>query len=251
MYETLLVNGVDLATFGCFQVLDGLYATAVPRGDDLTIPGMVGEIWTDKPYGAGSIDIGMILSGTTTTEWNDQYRALKTLIQPGTLLTLERHMSYTTGNEQHTATATCAAGISPTVSLMKFGKLTIQFKILSGVWYGTSPVTLISSTAGPFDVTVTGVGEAATHKVQISMTPGCQIFSLEGTLSGNNPIADETTPIDIDVLNYTGTQSGLDVSSALAWSGRYMFRVVPGANRVIFSVGGSGAASVSYYPAYL
>lgn len=246
-YEALLVNGVDLATFGCVQLLDGIWEVSLPRGDDLTIPGLDGEIWTDKPYGAGTVDIGLILSGTTTTDFNDQYRALKILIQPGSLLTLSRHLSYTTGNEVHTANATFASGLSPTVTFLRFGKTTITFKLLDGVWYDTSTYSFSVSPGG--SVTVTGVGETRTHKMTITMAPLSAITNVTtGHTLSFAKTGDDSTTISVDVMNISAHQGGNDVTQFMEWNMRYPFRIIPGAQSLLYA--GAGSASGTYTPAY-
>lgn len=256
MWDTLLVDGTDLSTIvSCVQTLDGNYNAAVARGDDITIPGVDGEIFTDKPYGAGTVDYGLVFAGDTTAEFNDQYRVLKTLIRPGKQLTLTRRVSYSTGNESHTAVATYASGLTMSPQLMRFGKVAVSFKILSGVWYAASPTTV--SVGSGFSTTLAAAGETRTHKMTITVPGGSSItnstngFTLSLDMSsivysgGTAP----TDPVTINVLNMTATQDGNDVSNCMTWNQRYPMRLEPG-NNTIFP-GAGITASFSYYPAYL
>lgn len=139
MYETLIVDTVDLSDIvTCITVLDGMYTTPTTRSDNLVIPGVDGETWLDKPIATNVIELGLILVGNTTTEFNDAFRLLRKRVPPGKLLHLERRMSYTTGNESHQATGEFASGLAPTLQLMRFGRTTLGLRIHSGLWYDTS-----------------------------------------------------------------------------------------------------------------
>lgn len=259
----LFVDGTNLATVvTAVQVIDGLYAAASSRGDDLTIPGLDGELWTDKPYGSGSIDIGLVLAAPSTTLFNDQYRTLKRLIRPGKKLQLTRQLTYSTGTESHVADATYTSGLGPTVSLMKFGKTTLSLKILSGLWYNPNTFSFSFTNAGTtFNETH---GETRTNKISMIMAPNSTVTNVTTghTVSlliddvfldpdtGYPSGIDGTSPVTVDVINMTATQGSADVSAALSWNLKYPMQLDPGNNVFTYDTAAS-TVSVTYYPAYL
>jgi hypothetical protein len=244
VYETLIIDGTDLATVvSCLQSLDGLYAVGSPRDNNLVIPGVDGETYVPKPYAAGVIGFGVVLAGSSTAELNDSFRALKTLIQPGKRLSLERHLSYTAGNEAHVAYGEWASGLDATVSLMRFGRVTFSLKVLNGLWYSDTPETVSLA----LTTTVAAKGEARTHAITLTVDGGT---TTTNTTTGHavSTSAASGTPVVIDVLNMTATQGGTDVSGTLTWNKAYPFQLMPG-NNVIVS--GSSGSTLSYIAAYL
>lgn len=238
-YETLLINGVNLASYvSCIQSLDGLYTIGTPRGENVVIPGVDGEIYVDKSFQAGVIELGIFLAGSTTTQFNDNFRALKRLVQPGQRLNLTRRMSFSTGAEDHVASGEYASGLAPELRFMRFGRTSLGLRIHDGLWYGTGTQTITSSG------TVNVLGDIRTHRMTITMP---NYGTVTNTTTGHTiTTAASGGNVLVDVENMTATQNGNSVSHLMTWNKRYPMRLAPGANT--FS---GSAVSITYTPAYL
>lgn len=243
MYETLIIDGIDVATIvSCVQSIDGLYNVGASRGDNIVFPGVDGETWVDKPFATGTVDLGVVLAGTNTTQFNDSYRALKKLVKPGRRVSLERRMSFSTGNESHYAIGEYAAGLAPTISVARFGKTTLSMKLLDGVWY-SGATTQLSFPAGTYVPHVEG--DTRTHRIMLTMPPWSFIYNATtghrldiGPHPGGN--------VTVDVVNMTATQDGNDVSFLLSWNQTYPLQLVAGDNQLTTN----GGFTLSYYQAF-
>lgn len=244
LYETILVDGVNLADIiTCITSLDGIYATPETRGENVVFPGVDGEMWVDKPIATNIQEFGISLVGNATMAFNDSYRLLRKLVPPGKLLNLQRRMSYSTGNETHTAIGEFAGGLAPTMGIMRFGRTTLALKIHSGVWYSTDTYT-INTTGGTDNVVVQG--EARTHRMTITMPAGGTLNNTTNGFTVSNTLAGGGASVIVDVENFTATQSAVDVSYSLVWSKKYPMRLQAGANQFTGS-----ASTIVYYAGYL
>lgn len=141
MYETIIIDGFDLTdAVTCITSLDGIYQTPQVRGDNVVFPGVDGETWVDKPVAVNVIELGIVLKGDTTADFNDGYRALRKRVAPGKFLNLQRRMSYTAGNETHVATGEYASGLNPTMQLLRFGKTTLGLRVHDGLWHSDNDI---------------------------------------------------------------------------------------------------------------
>lgn len=241
MYETLRVNGVDLSTVvDCVTSLDGLYHVGNVRSDNVVFPGVDGEKFVDRPFASNVIELGLVLKGDTVTGFNDSFRALKKLMQPGVELFLERLMSFSTGNETHVASGELVSGLNPTMQLMRFGKTTIGLKLLDGLWYASAPQTFIAAAGDTVDIS----GEARTHRMTVVVAPGTTLTNATTghTIQNGVPVG---ANVVIDVESLTATQGANDVTNAVTWTGRYPMRLVPGPNTFT----GTGC-TITYTAAY-
>ena len=245
MYETLIINGRDVRDY-CVDitVIDGLYSMAVARGDNIVIPGVDGEIKTDKPYQTNVVELGLILKGNTTAEFNTALRALRSICPPNHLLSLERRMSFTTGNESHYALGEYTSGLSPTIQLARFGRTTLGVKVLEGVWHGNTDICVNVNNSS---MNVAGDGD--THRLTVTLPA---VSSLTNTTTGHTmtmavPTDIGSGSVTVDVEACVATLGTTDVSNYLSWGAtRYAMRLTPGTNAFTGS-----AATVCYKPAYL
>jgi hypothetical protein len=243
MYETLLIDGVDLTSVvRCVQSIDGLYVVTGARGDNVVFPGVDGETWVDKPRGTGTVDLGILLAGNTTTEFNDSYRALVRLVKPGRRVNLERRMSYSSGNESHYSIGEYASGLAPTLNLARIGRTTLSMKILDGVWYAGSTTELVVPIG---NYTADVAGDDLTHRMTITMAAGGYV---QNTTTGHrlDVAANTGGNVVIDVVNMTATQDGNDVSYLQTFNQRYPFQLVPGDN----DLDSDNGFTIDYYQAY-
>lgn len=241
MFEAIIINDVDLASVAsCVTSLDGLYQSGTPRGDNLIVPGVDGELYVDKAYQANVIELGIFLAGSTTAELNSAFRTLKRLVQPGRQLHLQRRMSFVEGDETHEAFGEYVSGLNPTVQLMRFGRTTLGLRILGGLWYATAPVTVSTSTGS-----VDALGETRTHRMLVTMPPGTTVTNTTTGHTMTNT-AGAGSNVVVDVENLTATQDGVDVSSTLTFNRRYPMRLVPGVQSFT-----GATVDIQYYPAYL
>lgn len=246
MYETVLFDGTDIKTSGVqlLRVWEGALATPVLRGDDLTVVDADGATSPDdRPFDAFLLNLGLTLRGGTPTGFNDLYRTLRRLVKVDSTVTLTRRMSYTSGNEEHTATARYDSGLAPSMIGMVEGDFTLAMKVLDGLWHGPAATV----TTG----TVTVLGDVRTRRMTITFTGGTNpaytnattgdVLTWTGAVGG--------TPVVVNVEAMTATRGGTDVSGALSWTRTFPMTFKAGAN--VLSLTGGGSVSTSYSPAYL
>lgn len=255
--DTVLVDGVDLASAGrIIKVWEGVHETAPLRGDLITIPGRDGLIDADRPFGALPFSLGLLIRGGApdVTGFNDAWRALKAIVKPDRLVTLTRRLSFSTGNEDHTAPARLLGNIPPSQQTPADYRIVLTWLLLSGFWEG--PATTLASTPRSATTAVTAVGDVRSRHMTITLSGSTGgLIELEnhtnGTLLSYNA---ETSSHDvvIDVLNQRATQNGTDVSEHLNWTSTQAFQLEAGSNSIEFSGGSSGSTvAVSYRPAWL
>ena len=242
MYETLIINGYDLAHYvTCIQSLDGLYNMGTPRGDNIVFPGVDGETWVDKPFQTGTVELGLFLRGNTVADFNEILRALRKIVSPGQKVTMQRRLSYNSGGETHTTQGEFAGGLNPTLQFQRFGRVTLTMKVLDGLWYANSAASVGIPNGGTLSI----AGETRTHRMTIEMPPGTTISNAtNGHTISNTAAAGGMVSIDVETM--VATQDGVDVSHTLGWNKRFPMRLEPGSN--YFS---GSTANLSYSAAYL
>lgn len=242
--DTLLIDGTDLAAAArIVQVWEGVHVTPGNRGSGLVIPDRDGMVDFDRPFGANTLSLGLLLRGSSdVTGFNDAYRTLRRLVKPGRQVTLTRRQSFTTGTEDHTAAARYLDGLNPTLLTPADGKMVLNFTILDGLWYGAS------QSIGTGAVTV--LGDVRTHRMTVTLTGSGSTTVLSNSANGMTftYTGSKSTAVVIDVEAMTATQGVTDVSANLSWNGIFPFRLEPGAQTLSVS---TGSAAISYRPAYL
>jgi hypothetical protein len=236
-WETILVDGVDISSAArIIQVWDGAHTSADLRGGDLVVPGRDGVVAADRPFDVATLSIGMQVRGSSLlTGFNDELRTLVGICKPGRTVTLSRRMSYSAGNETHTATGRYLSGLTPSLATPALGKLVVNFAVLSGVWHGSS----VSVSPG----TVTIAGEVRTKKITLTL-PGAG--TLTNSTTGVSVTVTAAATLDVEAGTSTGTLSDVVASGDPlgAW-----FTLVPGSNTITWS--GAGTPTIAYRPAYL
>lgn len=237
-WETLLVDGVDVTTIGArvIRSWDDMLTSPRDRGDPLILPGRDGAQDTQRAFDPVVATVGLQLrSDSILTGLNDMLRALRGICKPGQLVTLTRRLSYSSGNETHTAPGRYLSGLTPTLVTPKVARLDVSFTVLSGLWYGAA-VTITPGTR-------TIAGEVRTRRMTLDL-PGAG--TLTNSTLGVSVTVTAAAVLDVDAETSTG--SVLDVASSGdpldAW-----FALAPGSNVITWS--GSGVPDIDYQPAYL
>lgn len=245
MYDTILFDGTDIKVAGVrwIEAWDGALVAAGLRGDNVQIPNVDGEDWVAKPFDAYALGIGLVLTTAAIQNFNDAYRTLKRLVKPDGTVTLTRQLSYSTGNESHTALAEYVSGLEPALTGLGTGRMVLTMKILEGLWYG-SAVTIGTGAS-------TIAGDVRTRRMTVTFTSGTnptltnsttgETLTWTGSPGGGGVV--------IDVEARTAMQGVTDVSSALSWSGDFPMTLHAGSQTLALS--GGGSVSVAYQPAYL
>lgn len=246
--DTILIDGTDLATTGrIVQQWEGVHTTPASRGSGQTLDGRDGVLDdTDRPFEPGILSLGLMLRGSSdVTGFNDAYRTLKRLVKPGSKVTLTRRLSFTTGNEDHTAQARYVSGLEPTMVTPADGKMVLIFSILDGLWYGPAATfTVASSGMEPHSL----AGDVRTRRMTITLSGSGTSTNLVGPAGSLHYEGSKSTPVIIDVEAMTATQGGVDVSANLTWTGAFPFTLQAGYQLLLLS---TGSASITYQPAYL
>jgi hypothetical protein len=253
LYDTTLVDGVDMATLGCLAApYEAPYTSAPERGDLSTYSGVDGVRDFDLPLDVGLYAVNVSLSQQCQADgsWkglNDAFRALRLACKPGRRVTLTRRMEFTTGQEEHTASARLL-DLVPTRPDPEVMECLVEFRLLDGCFFGASEVVAAFSSSSP-----SVKGHYRTLRITATLSSGAASPTVENTLNdysfsyvGSVP----TGGVSIDVLNRRATKvsDSSDVSGNLRWAKSHPFRLEPGANPITVS---SGTVAFSYQPAYL
>ena len=243
IYDTVLIDSTDVQTSTrVIDNRDGSYLGPEGRGDLLTYPGRDGNTNTDQPFGPFVFPFGVLLTGSSFTGLNDEYRLLRQLCKPGRTVTLTKRMAYTAGNEAYTATAKLLR-ITPNRRSPVTMRALVEFTVLDGLWYGSSATVSTGS--------VSVLGDVRTQRMVVTLSgAGTGAHTLTNSTNGwaLTYTGSVATAVDIDVLAQTATQGASDVSGNLTWTRAMPFRLDPGTNSLSLS---AGSASIAYYPAYL
>lgn len=237
-WETVLVDGEDISALGArvIRVWDGAHTDAPEVGDALDIPGRDGVQEVARTFDATVLTLGLKLrADVLLTGYNDLKRALVMLCKPGQQITLTRRLSFSTGNEEHTAPGRYLSGLTPTLATPAIGMHTLSFMVLSGVWFGTQ----VSTTPSPTRLIA---GEVPPRRITLTL-PG------SGTLENNTTGASVTVTgaHTLDVENHTTNGALANVTASGDPLGAW-FNLRPGVNDLSWS--GSGTPTIAYYPAY-
>lgn len=256
LYDTLIVNGTDLATMGCVAApYEFPYTSPPQRGDLPQYDGFDGVSYLDQPYDVGLVPLTIVLSpacsglaGGSWTTLNDAFRALRLLCRPDRPSTLVRRMEFSSGQESHTAAAKLLdivpARPSPTVM-----ECLVEFTLLDGCWFG--PTESIGSFA------VSGVptvkGDVRTLRILATLSAGAVNPVITNVTNDYTFRYVGTVPVGgviVDTLNRRATKvsDSSDLSANLRWSKAHPFRLEAGANTITIS---SGSLAMTYSPAYL
>lgn len=250
LWDTFLINGTDIASLArIVEQWDGARQAGARRGANLTLPGVAGEVFVPKVRAVPTVTLGLALlacdptTGVTpaaeadqVAQFNANLRSLLRLVDASTTvpLTVTRRMSLPGGaTESHEAQAELGAPMAPTLLAgARAARLTLELRILDGVWYAAGDSTA-SVTAGA-TTTVTSAGDTRTNRITATFSAGPSV--LTNTTNGTSLAV--THPGDTvvqELWSYWGVASG-------------SFALDRGANAVTVD---TGSVVLTYREAYL
>lgn len=238
-----LLDGTDLENFA--RTIATLTSDLPIIGADDQVPYRPGGVFRRRTAGIGDVQLGLVIGGEdgsggdTVQQFLTNWKTLTSLVwNLDATHTLTRNRTLASGVEASSAQATLNALPQQTMQGAKACTTVLDFSLLDGYFYGTTDVTI--SSPG----TVTVQGDARTARMTVTMAAG----TLTNTTTGAILVYSGSGTATIDVLNWTATSGGFDVSSELSWpqAGHdYWFDLAPGSNVL------TGTASIAYRPAYL
>jgi hypothetical protein len=134
--DTVLINGtavdadsrIQVTSFGDFHK-DGPY-----RGENLTIPGMPGQVSFAKVRDSYVMDLPIAIIGASRDDFLDALNDLRTLIGADNLVTLTRRLTSGGSSVDTTCTAEYLANQSVDLLNSQTGRTTLSFLNLDGGW---------------------------------------------------------------------------------------------------------------------
>jgi hypothetical protein len=134
--DTLLINGTAVDADPRIQVegFGDFHKDAPYRGENLTIPGMPGQVSFAKVRDAYVMDLPIAIIGASRDDFIDALNDLRTLIGADNLVTLTRRLTSGGGQVDTTCDAEYLAGQEFGLLNSDTGKTTLSFLNLSGGW---------------------------------------------------------------------------------------------------------------------
>lgn len=247
-WDTTLVDGLDLKEYADISgdTYGSVFEVVSPRGDLPEFLGVDGSPeHIDRPAPAKIVAYDLTMLGADLTEQNDSWRALQALCRPYKQVTLTRRVSYTAGNESHTAEATLHRML-PSYQGPWVTRAVVEFQLMRGMWFGGEETVEAGGTVGI-------LGTARTERMTVTLSAGAATPGVGNLTNGYAFAYNATVPaggvlVDVEARTATGITGSVDLSRYLIWNKRSPFRLEPGANELTVS---SGDATIEYLPAYL
>lgn len=134
-WETLLVDGVDIATWAGITDAEGLLSISEADGDLIEYDHVDGGTWQAGPTKPYTFDVQVVMNSNTIGDQVSELEALRTACKVGTVVTLTRRL--TVGAAQ--VSDTCTAVITNVVVNWQFKKVNelralLVIQSLSGKW---------------------------------------------------------------------------------------------------------------------
>lgn len=242
----LLFSGTDLSSLCVVEDLDDFFSASDLRGDLAEYPGISGATGILRPTSSKLASGQATVSEDTHAAADTAVSAVKALFKVGQSQTLTRRKVTASGNLDVTQTVIFRQPAERWLGDGRACTILFNAELLDGLWY-SSAVT-ISSAAGTQSV----AGEAPTRKMTLTLDAGAA-RTVANSTNGFSFTFGTTVPsggVTVDVVNRTATAvtGGADLSAYLSWAKVAPFQLEAGSNVLTVS---SGAASISYQPAYL
>jgi hypothetical protein len=133
-YEDLLIGGTSLKTYGKITDFSGILASGPLRGENVTYPGLAGDVFVPKVRGAYVFTVPMVLYGSLATI-NTALDNLRTLLNSSSAaLAMTRHRTTGAGNVSETASGEFVGGLEPGLVGLTAGRISLDIVNLSGAW---------------------------------------------------------------------------------------------------------------------
>ena len=134
-WETVLVDGVDLATIATIEDMAGVMASAPTSGEPITIPGREGAIFVPGEYESYSFDVPLAILGDTRGEQNANLATLLALVDTRAApVTVTRRIVVATSNVAHSCSCVVTGTIQPNNAGRRALRMVVSFQNLDGVW---------------------------------------------------------------------------------------------------------------------
>ena len=131
------------------------------------------------------------------------------------------------------------------------GRVAIEFSLLDGYFYDEAYTTETATSDAAFSLDVPG--DAPTTKVKVRFSGGSGVQKLTNTTTTDyiQWTGDTTTTVELDVDEFTATQSTSNVISGVraGTASYYWLRLMPGRND--FTLSSNGSVQILYKAAYL
>jgi hypothetical protein len=180
-----------------WEYRDGTDQVSAPVGANGAVPNRTGEIWRPKALGPGMFTLGIWFKGTDRAMVEDQFRLLlRAVVRPHRLVRIDRYMA---NGDRIQCYAEYAGSIKPTYISQRGMKASIDFKVPSGVWKGTTLVSQGTVAGAALTQTLSLPGLAkSTAAIEDSK------FTIYGPIS-NAVVVDRTDGVDGDSFKYAAT----------------------------------------------
>jgi hypothetical protein len=134
--DTLLINGtaVDADSRITVTSFDDFHKDGPYRGENLTIPGMPGQVSFAKVRDAYVMDLPIAILGSDRDDFLDALDDLRTLIGADNLVTLTRRLTDGVGQVDTTCAAEYLANQAVELLNPHTGRTTLSFLNLDGGW---------------------------------------------------------------------------------------------------------------------
>ena len=244
-----LADGVALAASGVELTHDGagLWSGLAENVAVDTFPGLDGGGFFGGTYPPFTLSTMYTVRGSSGEDAWAKAVALRRRCKPGRTITMTRQMPDPDGTAANTSHTTTARRLTDRPEwLAKTGLVLDIDWLVNAPWYGAA--VAISDIAG----THTVAGDTRTRRMTVTLAAGAA-RTITNTTNGFWFTYSGTVPtggilVDVEAQTATVISSGLDVSVYLSFGKVVPMQLEAGAN--VFTVS-SGAASISYQPAYL
>lgn len=252
MARKLTIGATDLTTLGRIETLwEEVIGNPELIGDAFSVPLGYGSIDVDQTWGGREVQAGLLITGSSVTDFHDKHRTLEQLVwSPDAPLTLKRTLSLTAGDETVQCSARFRGGLSPKMESESIGRYALRFLNLDGVWFAATATTDTISTASD---TFTLAGTARSRRMTLTFSGVNATQTLTNTTLGVSVTVtgDKTThAVVLDVDDFTAVQNSANVVGTVSHSGDpYWMVFAPGSNSLTLS--GGGSVAISCQAAYL
>lgn len=135
MWDTVLIDGVDLATLGVIEDMSGVMATAPLDTEPISIPGRGGAVFVETEYSGYAFDVPLAIVGASRGEVNDTLQALATMLDTRSLpVTVTRRLTVGIDETSDQALCVMTSPLQPSYRGAIAARVTISLYNIDGGW---------------------------------------------------------------------------------------------------------------------
>lgn len=139
MWDTILIDGVDLATLGVIEDMSGVMATAPLDTEPISIPGRGGAVFVESERSGYAFDVPLVIVGASRGEVTDALEDLATMLDTRSLpVTVTRRLTVGVAETSDQALCVVTSPLQPSYRGANAARVTVTFYNLDGGW---TPVT--------------------------------------------------------------------------------------------------------------